>query len=133
MGRRNYLIDGVSGAGKTAVCTELQRRGYQAIDGDRELAYQSDPDTGHPTDGLKHEHSATFISEHHIWDVKNVNAFVANQDEAVTLFSGGPQNSSKFLPLFVGVFVRAGEPGTSLRGIDEGSALATHRSGRSSA
>jgi len=28
MGRRNYLIDGVSGAGKTAVCTELQRRGY---------------------------------------------------------------------------------------------------------
>jgi len=30
MGKRNYLIEGVSGAGKTAVCTELQRRGYQA-------------------------------------------------------------------------------------------------------
>jgi chloramphenicol 3-O-phosphotransferase len=24
MGKRNYLIEGVSGAGKTAVCTELQ-------------------------------------------------------------------------------------------------------------
>jgi predicted ATPase len=39
MGRRNYLIDGVSGASKTAVCTGLQRRGYQAIHGDRELVY----------------------------------------------------------------------------------------------
>src|SRR5215813_13931096 len=58
MGVRNYLIAGVSGAGKTAVCTELQRRGYQAIDGDDELAYQGDPDTGLSADGLKHEHSA---------------------------------------------------------------------------
>jgi len=37
MGIRNYLIDGGSGTGKTAVCDELQRRGYQAIHGDREL------------------------------------------------------------------------------------------------
>ncbi|MDF2837716.1 MAG: hypothetical protein K0Q63_3356, partial [Paenibacillus sp.] len=28
MGIRNYLIGGVSGAGKTTVCKELQRRGY---------------------------------------------------------------------------------------------------------
>jgi predicted ATPase len=46
MGKRNYLIEGVSGAGKTAVCTELQRRGYQAIHGDRELVYRGDPETG---------------------------------------------------------------------------------------
>ena len=123
MGRRNYLIDGVSGAGKTAVCTELQRRGYQAIDGDRELAYQGDPDTGHPTDGLKHEHSATFISEHHIWDVEKVNAFVANQDEAVTFFCGGSKNSSKYIALFDGVFVLAVDLDTSLRRIDERVAL----------
>jgi len=69
MGMGNYLIEGVSGTGKTAVCTELQRRGYHAIHGDRELAYQGDPETGTPTDGLTHEHSATFISEHHIWHV----------------------------------------------------------------
>jgi predicted ATPase len=31
MGARNYLIEGISGTGKTAVATELQRRGYQAI------------------------------------------------------------------------------------------------------
>jgi predicted ATPase len=28
MGIKNYLIDGVSCAGKTTVCNELQRRGY---------------------------------------------------------------------------------------------------------
>lgn len=48
MGRRNYLIEGVSGTGKTAVCTELQRRGYQVIHGDLELVYQGDPETGLP-------------------------------------------------------------------------------------
>jgi predicted ATPase len=31
MGIRNYLIEGVSGTGKTSVCNELQRRGYHAI------------------------------------------------------------------------------------------------------
>lgn len=51
MGMKNYLIEGVSCTGKTTVCNELQRRGYHAIHGDRELAYQGDPETGQPTDG----------------------------------------------------------------------------------
>ncbi len=105
MGVRNYLIEGVSGTGKTSVCTELQRRGYHAIHGDRELVYQGDPETGTPTDGLTHEHSATFISEHHIWHVDKVKAFVASRDEAVTFFCGSSRNSSKFIDLFDGVFI----------------------------
>ncbi len=105
MGMRNYLIEGVSGSGKTSVCTELQRRGYQAIHGDRELAYQGDPETGTPTDGLTHEHSATFFSEHHIWHVEKVNALVANRDAAVTFFCGGSRNAAKFIDLFDGVFI----------------------------
>jgi len=40
MGIRNYLIEGVSGTGKTAVCRELRRRGYHAVNGDRALAYR---------------------------------------------------------------------------------------------
>jgi adenylate kinase family enzyme len=119
MGRRNYLISGVSGSGKTAVCTELQRRGYQAIHGDRELALQGDPDTGIPSDGPKHEHSATFISEHHIWDVEKVKALVANQEEPVTFFCGGSKNSSKYLALFDGVFALEVDLDTSLRRIAE--------------
>src|SRR5215208_2047477 len=72
MGIRNYLIEGVSGAGKTSVCNELQRRGYHAIHGDRELAYQGDPDTGEPTDDLAHEH--------HIWQVAKAGALGVTPD-----------------------------------------------------
>ena len=48
MGRRNYLIEGVSGTGKTSVPEELQRRGFHVIHGDRELAYHGDPCSGRP-------------------------------------------------------------------------------------
>ncbi|GHO42301.1 hypothetical protein KSX_04640 [Ktedonospora formicarum] len=58
MGIRNYLIEGVSGTGKTSVCTELQRRGYQAIHGDRELRYKGDPKTDTPM--------ATSVSDRHL-------------------------------------------------------------------
>jgi hypothetical protein len=97
MGARNYLIEGVSGTGKTSVCDELQRRGYHAIHGDRELAYQGDPETGDPKDGFGHEH--------HIWDVEKVEALVANQDEEVTFFCGGSRNFAKFIDLFDRVFL----------------------------
>lgn len=50
MGIRNYLIEGVSGTGKTSVCNELRRRGYHAIHGDRKVAYRGDPETGKPTE-----------------------------------------------------------------------------------
>src|SRR5919106_5924717 len=97
MGIRNYLIEGLSGTGKTSVCDELQRRGYHAIHGDRELAYRGDPETGEPTEGFAHEH--------HIWHVDKVKALVANQDEEVTFFCGGPRNFAKFIDLFDGVFI----------------------------
>jgi hypothetical protein len=123
MGRSNYLIDGVSGAGKTAVCTELQRRGYQAIDGERELVYRGDPETGIPTDPETGTPTATWMSEHHIWDVEKVKALVANQEEAVTFFCGGSKNSSQYIALFDGVFVLAVDLDTSLRRIEERVAL----------
>ena len=114
MGVRNYLIEGVSGTGKTSVCTELQRRGYQAIHGDRELRYQGDPETGTPTDDRA-------LSP--LWDVEKVKAFVADQDEAVTFFCGGSRNFSKFIDLLDGVFVLEVDLDTCLRRIDERVAL----------
>lgn len=119
MGVRNYLIDGVSGSGKTAVCAELRRRGYHAIHGDRELAYQGDPETGTPKDGPPRERSASYISEHHIWHVDTVKALVANRDEAVTFFCGSSRNSSKFIDLFDGVFLLEVDLETMNRRIDE--------------
>jgi adenylate kinase family enzyme len=123
MGVRNYLIEGVSGAGKTAVCTELQRSGYQAIHGDRELVYRGDPETGLPTAPETDTPTATWMSEHHIWDVEKVKTLVANQDQAATFFCGNSRNSSKFIDLFDGVFVLDVDLDTMNRRIDERVAL----------
>lgn len=111
MGIRNYLIEGVSGTGKTSACIELQRRGYHAIHGDRELAYQGDPETGIRTDGITHDH--------HIWHIDKVKALVTNQDEAVTFFCGGSRNFSKFIDLFDGVFDLDVDLDTLNRRLDE--------------
>jgi thymidylate kinase len=107
MGIRNYLIDGVSGTGKTSVCRELQRRGHDAINGDTQLAYQGDPATGEPLPGRAHEH--------HIWDVGKVRALVAGQDTPVTFFCGGSRNFSRFIELFDGVFILDVDLDTVLR------------------
>lgn len=111
MGIRNYLIEGVSGTGKTSVCDELRRRGYHAVHGDRELAYRGDPETGEPREGFAHEH--------HIWRVDRVRALVADRDEPVTFFCGGSRNFSKFIDLFDGVFVLDVDLDTLHRRLDE--------------
>ena len=97
MGVRNYLIEGVSGVGKTSVCHELRRRGHHAINGDSDLAYQGDPKTGEPVDGLAHEH--------HIWNVDKVRALVTDQSHAASFFCGGSRNFASFIDLFDRVFV----------------------------
>lgn len=122
MGLRNYLIDGVSGAGKTAVATELQRRGYQAIHGDRDLAYRGDPETGVPLDP-EGEPTALWMSEHQVWDVEKVTSYVANRDQAVTFFCGGSRNYPKFVGLLDGVFVLDVDLETMNRRIDQRVAL----------
>lgn len=97
MGERNYLIEGVSGTGKTSVCDELQRRGYHAVHGDRELAYQGDPETGEPTRTSDHEH--------HIWNIEKLRELAASQLHAATFFCGGARNRDRFIDLFDAVFV----------------------------
>jgi thymidylate kinase len=97
MGRRNYLIEGVSCSGKTTICNELRERGYHAVNGDTELAYQGDPATGEPLEGHAHEH--------HIWDVSKVRALAADQGPAETFFCGGSRNFHRFIDVFDRVFV----------------------------
>jgi broad-specificity NMP kinase len=111
VGRRNYLIEGLSGTGKTSVCNELQRRGYHAIHGDRELAYVGDPETGEPRDVPAHEH--------HIWHVDKVQALVADKAHPATFFCGGSRNFSKFVGLFDDVFVLDVDLDTLNRRLDQ--------------
>jgi broad-specificity NMP kinase len=111
MGRRNYLVEGLSGTGKTSVADELQRRGLHAVHGDRELAYQGDPETGEPIEGGEHEH--------HLWDLDKVRALVADRQHPVTFFCGGSRNSPKFVGLFDAVFVLEVDLATLIRRLDQ--------------
>lgn len=97
MGVRNYLVEGVSGTGKSSVCHALRERGFEAVNGDRELAYQGDPVTGEPTDTASHWH--------HLWSVPRLTALLEDHRHPVTFFCGGSRNTASFLPLFDGVVV----------------------------
>jgi hypothetical protein len=113
MGIRNYMVDGGSGTGKTTVCNELQRRGYQAIHGDREL--RSDPAPGDAAGGPAPDRNLPPI-----WDLAKVKALIASQAEAITFFCGGCRNSSEFIDLLDGVFVlEVDDLDTVMRRIDE--------------
>jgi hypothetical protein len=112
MGVRNFLVEGVSATGKTSVCRELCRRGFHAVNGDRELAYQGDPATGEPTPG-------TSSHDHHLWDVEKVRALVADPSQRFTFLCGGSRNVAAFVGLFDEVFVLTVDRETLERRLDE--------------
>jgi len=99
MGVKNYLIEGVSCAGKTTVCNELLRRGYHTIHGDEELAYFGDLETGEPLDDSANENRSW------IWDVEKVRSLASDKSHPVSFFCGGSRNSDRFLDLFDNVFI----------------------------
>ncbi len=108
MGKRNYLIEGVSGTGKTTVAEALQRRGYHVLHGDRELKYRGDPATGKPVSEPVHaseRDKAVWQQEHLLWDVDKVKSVIADHSTAISFFCGGSRNVSTFIALFDGVFV----------------------------
>ena len=108
MGVRNFLIEGVSGTGKTSVATDLHHRGYHVIHGDRELAYQGNPATGEPLDGtsdVADKLNVSFRHNHHLWNVDKVRLLVSNPSHPVSFFCGGSRNHAHFIDLFDRVFV----------------------------
>jgi hypothetical protein len=98
VGVRNFLVEGVSGTGKTSVCAELRRRGHHAVNGDTDLAYQGDPVTGEPSSGEPSHW-------HHLWRVDDVRTLAADRSHRVTFFCGGSRNHAQVVDLFDGVFV----------------------------
>lgn len=108
MGIKNYLIDGISGTGKTTVAEELERRGYNVLHGDRELKYRGDPKTGKRVEEPKHKSEldkAIWRQKHHIWDLNKVKSVISDNSIPVSFFCGGSRNSSQFIELLDGVFI----------------------------
>ncbi len=112
MGEHNFLVEGVSGTGKTTVCRELGRRGQHAINGDTELAYQGDPVTGAPATGAP-------THEKHIWRVDLVRALIADDTHRFTFCCGGSRNFAAFIDLFDAVFVLEIDAETLERRLDQ--------------
>ena len=118
MGIRSYLVEGVSGTGKTSVCNELRRRGFHALNGDRDLAYRGNPTTGTPVYRpvfVTEMESVAWVHEHQIWHVETVRSVVADKSHAISFFCGGSRNFNRFIDLFDGVFVLDVDPDTLQR------------------
>lgn len=108
VGIKNYLIEGVSGAGKTTVAEELRRRGYHVLHGDRELKYRGDPKTDKPLKEPVHESArdkTVWQHEHLLWDIAKVKSVIADHSVPTSFFCGGSRNFDRFVDLLDGVFV----------------------------
>ena len=96
MAKRNYLVEGLSGTGKSAVYEELIRRGYKAISTDRAWSYSADPDTGLPGGPIGHH---TWM-----WDQQRAVSELERPEPDVLFVCGSSRNRDHFLPFFTKIF-----------------------------
>lgn len=96
MAKRNYLVEGLSGVGKSSVYEELIRRGYNAISSDRVWAYHADPKTGLPGGPASHHNW--------VWDEPAAVKELASSEPEVLFVCGSSRNSGVFLQHFTKVF-----------------------------
>ena len=82
MAKRNYLVDGLSGTGKSSVYEELLRRGYMAISTDRAWSHH----------------------ETRMWDEERAIGELADHELDVLFVCGGSIGHARFLPYFTKVF-----------------------------
>ena len=94
MAKRNYLVEGLSGAGKSSVYEELIRRGYKAISTDRAWAHHADSDTGLPGALIRYS----------MWDQQRAVSELQNPEPEVLFVCGSGRNRDRFLPYFTKVF-----------------------------
>jgi hypothetical protein len=93
MAKRNYLVEGLSGAGKSSVYEELIRRGYRAISTDRAWKVQPDADSGLPVRPI-----------HSMWSEQKAVGELESPEPDVLFVCGSSRNRDRFLPYFAKVF-----------------------------
>ncbi len=90
-----YCIGGGSGTGKTTVCEELKRRGYQVVDADEELAFFADPKTRLPVNEK---------TTHWLWDKEEFLAAIQKGQNEPVFVCGGATNQDEFKDHFEKMF-----------------------------
>jgi gluconate kinase len=96
MAKRNYLVEGLSGAGKSSVYEELIRRGYKAVSTDRAWAYHADPDTGLPGGPIRHDTLR--------WDQQKAVSELESREPEVLFVCGSSRDRDRFLRYFTQIF-----------------------------
>jgi gluconate kinase len=94
--KRNYLVEGLSGAGKSSVYEELTRRGSKAISTDRAWAYHADPETGLPGGPIRHDNF--------LWDLQKAVSDLESPEPELLFVCGSSRNRDRFLPYFTKIF-----------------------------
>lgn len=92
MAKRNYLVEGLSGVGKSSVYDELIRRGYKAISTDRVWSHHADPETGlveHPGGPIRYD---TWT-----WDSQKAISALESPEPEVVFFCGSCRNRDHLL------------------------------------
>jgi hypothetical protein len=98
MAKRNYLVEGLSGAGKSSVYEELIRRGYTAVSTDR--AWKSRADRA-------------------MWDEQRAVTELERAEPDVLFVCGSSSNRDRFLPHFRRVFNLRIDDDTMRRRLEE--------------
>src|SRR5436309_15073045 len=96
MAKRNYLVEGLSGAGKSSVYEELIRRGYMAISTDRAWKFHADPATGLSGGPGRFDNA--------VWDQQKAIRELESPEPDVLFVCGSSRNRDRFLPYFTKIF-----------------------------
>ncbi|MEK7519807.1 MAG: AAA family ATPase [Patescibacteria group bacterium] len=110
--KKSILITGVAGSGKSAVCGELQKRGYSAHDiEDMEGLFQMiDKKTGMLT--IKHDNDNLELVEQNQWicDSGKLKELMSRAGEEITFYCGIAADMDELLPLFDTVVLLKANP-----------------------
>ncbi|MFB6077268.1 MAG: AAA family ATPase [Candidatus Nanohaloarchaea archaeon] len=98
---RHVLVTGVAGSGKSSVCAELARRGYEAHDIEErdDLFTMVDPGTGEPLEGFDNDDLDAVKRSEWRCDVDQLQE-VMDEPDGSAFWCGVAANMDELLPLF---------------------------------
>jgi dephospho-CoA kinase len=94
--RINYLVEGLSGTGKSSVYDELARRGYSALSADRTWGYSAEPIAALAGGPSRHDNWR--------WDKTKAIEALKSDEPDILFVCGSSRNRDDFLLYFSKIF-----------------------------